>query len=853
MGSLEEEFVYLCRDYFSDEKAKNAPVFVKDPEEISQFLSKLMQKHQKMQITDDVLYYIPLLAQYKDGILCPILETCVEGISPLHFVPQLSLKVASSQDDIKSKIKNEKSAPRRYKNNNSIPNTARNKHTNKLTEEYNDNDQIDHTFKKIEDIGSIPKITLPSQLTARNISTSRPHYNRLNTKTFKQPLPPLKDTQDNVLPTLYISDKQNFYMAQKTNKNSLDFNILPPNYPEKMISDDYAVLSPSGVIMLNGDRASVVNLDQFYQDIRNEYIVERSSFRLRYSYRFFYTWRERYRDRLFRKKIRSFDQKGAVANEGFSQFLDKIRENVISTTDPMLQIYTREFDFPTQNNNDQSKSNENSTESPNTSAVTSSNMNNNGDSTADFSELIDVASEFIENIDKNVRLMGEDTCRRIAEVFKNVRSANLLMQLDFDELNSLNSLPASLQSFKSDLKWRVPSLHRQRLRENVLRHERKLAGERQDYIQRFFNRIRTFYSGLLIVQCKKCLLNFLYRFSSRSSICQQNLKMGSEKVKIRVNKLVASFDSEKGMKIYPSRCLFLNWLERTVEQITDAFISENKHINIDVIADIDPEYEFEMENPKATLSRYPDLKSLKADSLASMNEVYDYIDHEISPHSNFLRNLHNLSDDAIAFQNFRKCDEVQSMINNLTNAKQSLSQRPKTIYHTLPENKETINFVLDMKPSFEEAGNILNNGIKIFQNNLVADLNLQFSEIQEKWAKLKDTEISKDDCNQLELKLVLFVTLSDLASSACDEIKTEIHALVDTIMGFYRGLNDKSNHTSPDLIKFFNRTCQKMEISSLLIEIHKHKAKDKSETKDDNYEYEYEYEEEEENETKSTK
>ena len=68
----------------------------------------------------------------------------------------------------------------------------------------------------------------------------------------------------------------------------------------------------------------------------------------------------------------------------------------------------------------------------------------------------------------------------------------------------------------------------------------------------------------------------------------------------------------------------------------------------------------------------------------------------------------------MTFQNFRKCDEVQSMINNLTNAKQSLPKRPKTIYHTLPENKETINFVVDMKPSFEEAGTILNNGFKFF-------------------------------------------------------------------------------------------------------------------------------------------
>lgn len=70
---------------------------------------------------------------------------------------------------------------------------------------------------------------------------------------------------------------------------------------------------------------------------------------------------------------------------------------------------------------------------------------------------------------------------------------------------------------------------------------------------------------------------------------------------------------KKEWKFIQAETLFLN-------------IHINKHINTDVIADIsDPEYEFEIENPKAILSRYWDLKSLKADSLASMNEVYDYV------------------------------------------------------------------------------------------------------------------------------------------------------------------------------------------------------------------------------------
>jgi hypothetical protein len=55
------------------------------------------------------------------------------------------------------------------------------------------------------------------------------------------------------------------------------------------------------------------------------------------------------------------------------------------------------------------------------------------------------------------------------------------MQLDFEELHSLNALPPSLQPYAGDLTWKVPSIWRLRMRENQLRRERKLAVVRQDY------------------------------------------------------------------------------------------------------------------------------------------------------------------------------------------------------------------------------------------------------------------------------------------------------------------------------------------------------------------------------------
>ena len=77
-----------------------------------------------------------------------------------------------------------------------------------LKDEYNETNQNDHTFKKNRRYWICSKKTLPPHQSTRNIpTTSRPHYTRLNTRTFKQPFPPLKDTQDNVLQTLYINDK----------------------------------------------------------------------------------------------------------------------------------------------------------------------------------------------------------------------------------------------------------------------------------------------------------------------------------------------------------------------------------------------------------------------------------------------------------------------------------------------------------------------------------------------------------------------------------------------------------------------------------------------------------------------
>ena len=892
---LENELSVLCHRFFHGGSYED-----NEADEITHFFNKVIQKQQKIQITNEIREFIPILANYKNGIFCNSLETCIDGISPLHFVPELNLKTTAVN---KPKIKRPNE-----NNENSLRNTVKFAKTIK-TGRAPRRRKIPYTAVEKSELEDLEKTIAINNIVAPPL-TARPFHSttRFKTTTFKKPLPPLKENQSNVLPSLFIKDRENFYIAvnsetlnrQNNKRNTFildqsmfdkedkytlgdetlnhDLNILPPDYPENIISGDFAVISANGVVMTDGKTSSVVDLGQFVNDISKTYIVERQMFRLRHSYRFFYTWREMYKDRLFKKIIHEYDKKGAIGRPGFTSFMDKIREDIINETDDLMPIYpdnlnsknSKESDDDSINieeiqNDIAGKSSDNDeTDSESEQfhylRTSYSAKRNSGGKFIEFSDLEDIASSSISKIEERIRLMAEDTGRQLVELFKQIRAANLLMQLDFEELHSLNSLPPSLQTFASDLKWRVPSLFRQRLRENTIKKERKLSGKRQEYMSFFFTRVRVLYSGLLINQCRKCLSGFFDRFLANPHILNPDKRLP--------NKITANFDSDDGIIFYPKRRLFIRWVEKTIEDIKSAFLSDNKQINIDVISDINPENEFEVEDPFKIIERYPEINKMRKEAFNEINCAYNHFEKEITPHISLFKEIQMLSNEAKRFSDFRHFGSVEALIASIENAKANLEKKPKNLYHTLPENDEITDFILDMKPLIEEASDVLKDGISIFKKNFLNDLNIQFSQIQEQWARLKEkgslcienlksgdnlnslksfndlkiinvNRIDKYDCSDLENKITLFAKLTQILVATWQETYSDIKASFETMLGVYRGLNDHSKYCTQESINILNGVSEKIGISS---KITKNQCTD-----DREYEYEYEYEEEEDN------
>ena len=762
----EEELCAICRRFFGKQGAETS-----SPEEIAQFFARCMKNGQKVQITNEVRYYIPLLASYKDGIFCTLLENGIDGISPMHYVPDLQFTLPHEPFSPQSarSSKNPRQKTRR------IPQSAR---------------EID---LPIPELRTLHQRELP--LTARTRT-----FRTTGLISSRRPLPPLVETQDDVIPTLYGSVvKNNFFMGKRVDEESLDVKILPPAYPKHLIGNKFSMLSVSGVVTADGDHAGVVDLGQFVMDMANEFVVERQEFRLRYSYRMFYTWRERYRERQFRKIITAFDRPQAVAFPGFARLVDDIRYSVLSTTESFI-VYEREFDVKMEE--------------------------------VEFEELQEVASRAIQDIDDKITELCDDVGRRIAEYFKQVRAANLLMQLDFEELHSLNALPPSLQPFASDLKWKVPSIWRQRLREQQLRRERKLAGLRQEYIGTFFTRVRSVYMGLLVLQCERVIRNFLERFSQHCSF------------KKRINKIRAAFDPEQGIRTTPTRDEFLRWVNRTVAEITRAFLGEKKHLSLDLITEIDTEYDFEFESPIAILDRFAPLKKMSHDAMASLDQSFSFFDFELQQHGGFFKNLIDRVNEASLFTDLRDVEQLEQTVHGLKQAEESLQKRPKNLFHRNQVNDELTDFVIDMRPTLESAAQFLQNGMKEVRTRVQHELNDKlFTEIQEKWASVKDKRITKGECRYIEMRMVMYSVMCDTICTAWPEAIPELKASFDTIMRIYRDLTGKTHFTHADAIISFNNAAEKLGISSIPVR----------EGDEEYEEYEEEEEEEEEHEVPQTR
>jgi hypothetical protein len=501
----------------------------------------------------------------------------------------------------------------------------------------------------------------------------------------------------------------------------------------------------------------------------------------------FYLWRERYHDRQFKKIITAFDALAAVAHPGFCQLIDKIREEVLCATENLV-VYQPVFD---------SKMEE-----------------------VEFDDLQQTAASAIQNMEEVVTDLNIESSRQIAEFFKQLRAVNLLMHLDFEELHSLNALPPSLQAYAVDLRWKVPSIWRLRMREKQLKTERKLAALRQDYIPTYFTRIRSAYNGLLVIQCDRVLCNFLQRFSFNRTFRR------------RIHKIISSFDREAGIKITPSRDEFVDWVRRTMNDVKAAFLHPKQLISDDIILGIYPVYKFESTNPFNVLDRFRNLKGLVEVAFRSIDTAFSYFHSELLHHSTFMRQLIEQTDQGTHFTDVREVERLGETIQHLVNAKEHLTRRPKNLFHKMPESDEATDFLVDMRPTLETAGQYLERGMATLRTRIVNELNNSlFTEVQEKWASVKDKKITASDCRYLEIRMVMYATMSQSVYHAWPEAVPDLKASFYTVMTMYQQLNKDCRYTHSDAILAFNAAADEIGVPHVTM-------------KAEEYEYEEEYEEE---------
>ena len=816
--SIENQFVDLCHRFFDSPRKDFSP------DKISSLFTRIISKNQKLKMTEEIRNFIPKLAAYDNGVFCSFLEDSIEGISPMHYVPELQLQDYSIRKAKAPKSPKSIRSSRNPRNRKSRPKTTRTPRV-----ENNNN-------SKINDL-PVYELKLPNRssiyLNQNTANSSRPQSARRSKKKNKY-LPPLLQNQNDVISHVFFKDSKKFFVAKKEKEESHDYNIIPPDYPKHAIGNNFSVIAGSGVVSLDGNKANVQDLPQFILDNENHFIVEKQLFRLHNSYRSFYTWRDRYKERVFKKLIKIIDDNDKIIKPGFSTLTDSIRQIVLEKTEN-LSIFKPDFEHRIDE--------------------------------IEFSEFQEIANIAIAEMDDLTTHLSAQVGMEIFEFFKQVRANNLLIQLTFEELHSLNALPESLKTFSSDLRWRYPSIWRQKLRDKMLTLERKNAQKRQNYLKKFFFLAHSTYTGNLIMQVQRIAVEFLQRFSQNqfqyqsSYLLQPKFNSKSDNFirRRRTIKLTGIFDDTEGMKIFPTKEQFIKWIFLTVEEIKAAFLDNEKQISIDVINEIDPDFDEEVglksfEDPKIILSRYPAFKKLANAVKNDISGVYTYFTLEMHNHASFLKKLKESINSAFSLiqtsednsnindknsdnsnSKLREIETLERVIKDIAEVEKGLQDRPRNLYHKSVTNDELTDYVLDMRPALDAATTYFTEGVSKFKSAIINELNVNiFTEIQEKWAVIRGTRISRENCRYLEIRMVMYAVLSEIASTAWSDTAIQIKGTFDTIMRLYRDLNDKCPYTHNAAISTFNISAEKVGVSTI------------QNKKNDIQEYDDEEEEEEE-------
>ena len=779
-----EELCLLCNDYFNQRNNQN-----KSLEPIQKYFSRLINDNKMIEMTPNVKSYIPALAKEQNGVLCPMLTATINGLSPTDYVPQLDLKFSLA-------------APREPSD---ASKSARNPRSNMLHSPGQTNSHISPRFSlnrsQLENLDTLRIHELPAPKTSRPYPNAKALITSRSIKktgmiSFRTPLPPLNQTECDILPQLYVSPTDEFYIGKKLNKESLEWSIIPPTFPDHLIGNNFNVMTTRGVVTLSdGEAGNVQSLHDFIKDKENQFIVENQMISKRVSFKSFYLWRQRLRERLFSKVISIYDTHNAISVPNFNSALEHMRSDVIAASEGAI-VFTAEFD---------SKNEE-----------------------AEFNEMKETANESIIEVDKKMVALKDQVGQQISEVFRVINASNVLIQLGFEELNSLNELPPSLKQYASDLKWRVPSLWRERMRETQLKYERKLAKDRQGYLSTFFTKVRINYNGILILKCKEMMMGFVDRFVPEPVNHR------------RPHKIHATFNENTGLDIIPNRNEFTTWVTRTLNSIKSAFFQELDKIWSDIVLEADPNYDYTIENPFNVVARFQDLSEKTQEALDSINDAYNYFEMETKTLSEAIKTLVKKINESAAFTNIRDIDSLQALLNELIKAKENIDKRPKNIFHHPRNTTESMHdFVISLLPAMDDAKKYYDRGMEALKLKVINELNLLFSEINERWSAVKDKKVTKMDSRALEARTLQYSLLCDVYCCTWKDAIADVKASFDTVMKMYRQLSDKCKYTHSSAARHFNKVADTLGLGGVPIV----EEEDYEEEQEEEYEEEYEDEE----------
>lgn len=752
----ELELIRLCKQY-----AKTNSI-----DQIQAYFGRLVSRNKRLQLTESLRSVIPTLAAIQDGVLINVMNHTIDGLTPMHFVPDLTCgpqppRVARTQHN-----------PRRSR-------TVRD-----FVAELPVREILPKTSRRSK--SERPNTITPRTMTAR-MKTNARIIDRMTR------LPALRETDNDVIPQIYIGPDSTMYMCKREERGDLDMKILPPEYPRHKIGDTFSLMSNRGVVNFEGDQAGTIDLGQHFVDKTDEFLLERQMIRKKLEYRTFYHWIAAYKDRLFRKIVDKFDALNAVASPRFRSVMDRVGNYLTDALDKII-VYPTEFD-----------------------------LKNEDVHFTEYQELMDVT---VKKIGSVTSIAGAEISRVLEEFFSEIRAVKVLMQLNFEELHSLSALPPALKKYSADLKWKTPSLYHERLRDAELVRQRELADRREEYLSRFFVRVNARYTGGLILKARDVIITFLAKFDSRSDAQR------------RVHKLQGFYDKELAIRVSPSKDEFQGWIRMNVERLKAEFVQNDKLINRAIITDIVPGFAFDFEEPRKVLERFTEVGTALDAAIKSSDEAYEFYETELQVHRDFIRSLMKAMKDSEEFEDLRDMEKLESVIGSLLQVKEELEQRPRNCFHKIKRLGETrVDFTVDMKPAWEEGAKLLDKCMSGLRERMLNELNNNlFSEIQDLWTLDKNKKITKTMCSSMEARMLMYSLMAVSIIKAWPEAMADCKAGLDTVMGIYQQLADKTKHTHRDAAIHFNEAVDKFGL---------HLVRLQDEEEDEEGEYEYEYEEEE--------